>query len=94
MSEPYTIEIWEAPTPARGKGKYKVTKVKPADVAENLSKAIAAFLAVLDNLPQPAQFKMETMELSFGVSANGTIGLISKLELGATAGIKVLFRKQ
>ncbi len=93
MSDRYTIEIWGAQQP-HGKGKSRAAKVKPDEVAENLSKAITPFLTVLDKLPQPAQLKMDTMELSFGVTAKGTIGLISKLELGATAGIKVLFKRQ
>lgn len=96
------IEVWTYPPelesrsalPPRTGGRPEVTHIDPERLAENLRNVIAAFESALETSPAiKRSLEIDTIELKLGISANGGIALIGKVEAGLNAGITVTLKR-
>jgi len=99
------IEIWsiesksniKAGLPTLGKASKRIesTHVDVVTLSENLNNFLAEFQKVLEKQPtSKSGYEIDEIELSLGVSANGGIALLGKLEAGMEASIKVKLKKR
>jgi hypothetical protein len=103
MTAKRTIEIWEtegtqeakAALPTLGKARIQATQIDISILSENLKQVLTNFQQVLDEQPKSASgYYIDEIELNLGVSGNGSIALIGKLEAGIQAGIKIKLKRE
>ena len=81
--------------PSLGKSRFQATMVDPAVVSENLKHILSDLQSVLDELPKSTTgYYVDEIELNLGISGNGSVALIGRLEAGVEAGIKVTLKRK
>lgn len=85
----------KAALPTLGKARIKTTQVDMSILSANLKEVLAEFQQVVEDQPMTASgYYLDEIELSLGVSGNGSIFLLGKVEAGVQASIKVKIKRE
>lgn len=75
-------------------GKIKAYQVDMSLLSNNLRETLADFQQMMDGIPESISgYRIEEIELNLGVSGNGGIALIGKLDVGMEAAIKIKIKR-
>ena len=76
-------------------GKMKAYRIDMSLLSNNLRETLADFQKMMDGIPKSASgYCIEEIELNLGVSGNGGIALIGKLDVGVEAAIRIKIKRE
>ena len=76
-------------------GKMKAYHIDMSLLTNNLRETLADFQKMMDGIPKSASgYCIEEIELNLGVTGNGGIALIGKLDIGVEAAIKIKIKRE